>query len=276
MEIINGNELAKGIKQALREDNGRNDLRPVLAIILVDGDEESRVYVGLKEKAVKEIGGVCRQIITPADITKDKLISIISELNNDGTVDGILLQLPLPEGLQSSVEEILSAIDPQKDVDGFTPANRGLLSTDSQYFTSCAALGVFDVIKQVMPELKAKEIVLIGDSFDVIMPLAVMLMQVGCRVRLEPDYKPGLLGNAEALVIEKGRPQIVKGEHLMQRLLLIDAGFYWENGRTLGNIDFDSVAEREGWLLPVPGGLGPMLIAMLMKNLCQAARQRKD
>ncbi|MGE5391883.1 MAG: bifunctional 5,10-methylenetetrahydrofolate dehydrogenase/5,10-methenyltetrahydrofolate cyclohydrolase [Deltaproteobacteria bacterium] len=274
MQIINGSELARAVKQGLREDNLKNGLRPVLAIIVVAGDEESLVYVGLKEKAVNEIGGVCRQIITSADITRDKLITLITELNNDETVDGILLQLPLPEGLQSSVEEILSAIDPEKDVDGFTPANRGLLSTDSQYFTSCAALGVFHVIKRIVADLKGKEIMLVGDSFDVVTPLAIMLMQAGSRVRMEPEYKPTLLGNVDVLVIEKGRPEIVKGEHLKQQLLLIDAGFYWENGRTLGNVDRSSVADNDGWLLPVPGGLGPMLIAMLMKNLCQAARQR--
>ena len=273
MEIINGNELAKKIKSSLREDH-TNGLRPVLAIVLVAGDEESRVYVGLKEKAVHDIGGVCRQIITPGDITKDKLIMLINELNNDDTVHGILLQLPLPEGLQSSVEEILSAIDPQKDVDGFTPANRGLLSTDSQFFTSCAALGVHLVISQILADLNGKEIILVGDSFDVITPLAIMLMQAGSRVRLESDYTPAMLKNADAMVIEKGRPEIVKGEHLEHSLLLIDAGFYWENGRTVGNVDRDSVKECAGWLLPVPGGLGPILIAMLMKNLCQAARQR--
>jgi len=272
MEIIRGNELARAIKQSLLEDNARDGQRPVLAIILVGDDQESLVYVSLKEKAVKEIGGVCRQIVTPVDIAKDKLINIITELNGNGTVDGILLQLPLPEGLQSSVEEILSAISPEKDVDGFTPANRGLLSTDSQYFTSCAALGVLYVIRRVFASLKGKEIVLLGDSFDVVTPLATMLMQAGCRVRLEPEYRPSLVGGADALVIEKGRPEIVKGEHLAGKVLLIDAGFYWEDGRTLGNVDRDSVKDNAGWLLPVPGGLGPLLIAMLMNNLCLAAR----
>ena len=275
MEIISGVELADTIKQSLQEDNIRDGLRPVLAIILVGGNDESLVYVNLKEKAVHSIGGVCRQAITPADLTKEKLLSLIEQLNDDDTVDGILLQLPLPERLQSSVEEILSAISPEKDVDGFNPSNRGLLATDSQYFTSCAALGCLYVIQQVFAGLRNKEILLIGDSFDVVIPLSIMLMQAGCRVRLEPEYQPSLLGKTDALIIEKGRPEIVKGGHWDHRMLLIDAGFYWENGRTLGNVDRNSVAENDGWLLPVPGGLGPLLIAMLMNNLCQAARQRK-
>lgn len=276
MKIINGSELAAAVRQNLQEENAQNELRPVLAIIMVGSNQESLVYVNLKEKAVHSIGGVCRQVITPADIAKDKLIALISELNEDTAVDGILLQLPLPEGLQSSVEEILAVIKPEKDVDGFTPANRGLLSTDSQFFTSCAALGCFYVMQQVYPDLRNKEVVLIGDSFDVVAPLATMLMQSACRVRLEPQYQPHLVGQADIMVIEKGRPEIVKGEHLEHELLLIDAGFYWENGRTLGNVDRDSMAPKDGWLLPVPGGLGPLLIAMLMKNLCQAARQRKE
>lgn len=274
MEIVSGSKLATAVRQNLQAENARDGLHPVLAIIIVGGDEESLVYVGLKEKAVQEIGGVCRQVVTPAGISKEKLINVITELNADEKVDGILLQLPLPEGLQSSVEEILSAIRPEKDVDGFNPANRGLLSTGSQYFTSCAALGSWYVMQQINPDLKNKQVLLVGSSFDVIIPLAVILMQEGCRVRLEPEYKPRLLGKADIMVIEKGRPAIVKGEHIKQKLLLIDAGFYWENGRTLGNVDRESVAEKDGWLLPVPGGLGPLLIAMLMKNLCQAARQR--
>ena len=276
MEIVSGSELATTIRQNLQAENARDGLRPVLAIIIVGGNEESLVYVGLKEKAVQEIGGVCRQVVTPASISKEKLINLITELNGDERLDGILLQLPLPEGLQSSVEEILSAIKPEKDVDGFNPANRGLLSTGSQYFTSCAALGCWYVMQHVYADLKNKQVLLVGDSFDVIMPLAAILMQAGCRVRMEPEYKSRLLGKADIMVIEKGRSAMVKGEHLKQKLLLIDAGFHWENGHTLGNVDRESVADKDGWLLPVPGGLGPLLIAMLMKNLCQAARQRKQ
>lgn len=276
MEIISGSELANGIKQGLQEENLRDGLSPQLAIVMVGGNEESLVYVNLKEKAVHSIGGICRQVITPADIARDKLIELINELNGDAAVDGILLQLPLPESLQSSVEDILSAIDPAKDVDGFNPSNRGLLATDSQYFTSCAALGCHYVIKQVFADLSNKEILLIGDSFDVVIPLAIMLMQAGSRVRVEPEYHPAGLGRADILLIEKGRPGIVKGSQWNHRMLLIDAGFYWENGRTLGNIDRNSVMENDGWLLPVPGGLGPLLIAMLMNNLCQAARRRKQ
>lgn len=275
MKIISGSELAKDIRQTLREQNARDSLRPVLAIIVVGDYEESQVYVGLKEKAVQDIGGICRQVVVPANITKSKLINLILDLNGDESVDGILLQLPLPEGLQSSVEEILSAIKPAKDVDGFTPANRGLMSTGSQYFTSCAALGCLYVMEQVYNDLKNREAVLIGDSFDVITPLAIMLMQTGSRVKLEPEYHPRLVGPADIMVIEKGRPEIVRGEHLEHPLLLIDAGFYWENGRTVGNVDRNSVAGKEGWLLPVPGGLGPLLIAMLMENLSRASRQRK-
>jgi len=276
MEIISGSDLANSIKQGLQADNLRDGLSPQLAIVMVGGNEESLVYVNLKEKAVHSIGGICRQIITPADISRDKLMELINELNEDAAVDGILLQLPLPERLQSSVEEILSAIDPAKDVDGFNPANRGLLATDSQYFTSCAALGCFYVIKKVFADLSNREILLIGDSFDVVIPLSIMLMQAGCRVRVESEYNPAWLGRADALIIEKGRPEIVKGSQWNHRMLLIDAGFYWENGGTIGNVDRNSVMENDGWLLPVPGGLGPLLIAMLTNNLCQAARRRKQ
>ncbi|WP_054692696.1 bifunctional 5,10-methylenetetrahydrofolate dehydrogenase/5,10-methenyltetrahydrofolate cyclohydrolase [Syntrophomonas palmitatica] len=272
MQIISGMEIAQEIKQSLRAANEKENICPVLAVILVGEQEDSLVYVGLKEKAADYIHGRLRLVRLDAEIEKETILQTINELNRDDGIHGIILQLPLPDKLEPWREEILTAIIPEKDVDGFNPYNRGRLFTASRGYASCAASGCLEVIRRVYPAYREKNIVLVGDSFDLIMPLAVLLIKDNAQVRVIPEYKPDLPGEADILVIEKGAPQVLTGEHLTKALLLIDAGFYWHSGTSCGNVDKDSVVNNEGYLLPVPGGLGPILIAKLMENLCIAAR----
>lgn len=276
MEIISGTKIAAEIRESMREANEKEGIKPVLAVIMVGDNQENLVYVKLKEKAVASIGGETRLIEMPETSSKQNLINTINELNQDDNVDGILLQLPMPDHLEKDKEEILSAIKLEKDVDGFTPINRGLLAGDGARFTSCATLACLEVIDRVYPELQGKRVVLAGDSFDVIVPLAIILLKRGCPVSIYPCYQEGLVNLADILVVEKGGPEIIKGADIKGSPLIIDAGFYWESGHSCGNVKRDSVESNEGYLLPVPGGLGPMLIAKLCENLSRAARQNRD
>jgi methylenetetrahydrofolate dehydrogenase (NADP+)/methenyltetrahydrofolate cyclohydrolase len=274
MNIINGTKLANEIKHKLKEQNEAEGIKPCLAMVLVGDNRDSVLYVGLKQKALQASGGSGEIIKLPADISLGELINQIETLNADESVDGILVQLPLPDHLASHQEEILGAIAAGKDVDGFSPANRGLLMGDHPAFISCAALACMDAIERVVKPA-GKNVLLIGDSFDVIKPLALMLIDKKCRVTVTSDFSPQSAPAYDVIVIEQGGPQVLKGECLKSEAVVIDAGFYWYNDRTCGNVDIDSTADCSGYLLPVPGGMGPLLIAKLMENLNQAARSKK-
>ncbi len=274
MELISGKDLSLEIKENIKNLNLEKGLSPCLAAIDVGGNEENLRYIRLKEKSVQEIGGTTKVVSLPAEISREELLDKINELNLDAAVHGILLQLPLPGALADCQEEFLEAILPEKDVDGFHPTNIGkLMSTPA--FVSCAAIACMEVSKRYAAPLKNKSVVLVGDSFDVIQPLALLYLKEGARVTILPVYEPSCLLNADLAVIEKGGPLVVKGNDVKPGALLIDAGFFWHNDRLCGNVDKDSCTEATGSLLPVPGGMGPLLIAELMVNLSQAARLLK-
>lgn len=276
MEIISGSVLARDIRERLREDNQQQNLVPRLVMIVVGDDKESLVYVGLKEKAVKEIGGESELLQLPADTSREELLDQIDALNQDENVDGVLLQLPLPGQLHALEDDFLQAIDIKKDVDGFNPCNRGRLCGGQAEFVSCAALAAMEAIQNVKPDIKGCKAILVGDSFDLILPLAMILVQQGCRVNIIPEFNtPGEDLAADILVAEKGFPGLFHRDNLMPGMVVIDAGFYWTEEGTCGNVNKESVKDMSGCLLPVPGGLGPMLIAKLMENLCLAARLRR-
>lgn len=277
MEIIRGADIAAEIKEKVRGYNQQEGLKPVLAVIIVGDDKQSLIYVGLKEKAVASTGGKALLISMPAAASHTEIIKEIKRLNQDDTVDGILVQLPLPENLSEYTEEILMSIDPQKDVDGFTPCNRGLLTgTQKPYFISCAAIAAFEVAERYVKPLAGRKAVLVGDSFDLIIPLSLILIKQGCRVNVVPEYKPALLGNADIYVLEKGEPGGVKGTMVKEGALIIDSGFHWDYQKICGNVNRDSMENVNGFLLPVPAGLGPILIAKLAANLSEAAGRRKN
>lgn len=273
MEIISGSDIAAEIRQRLKEENLKEGISPSLAIIIVGDDKESLVYVGLKTRAVDAIEGKCRLVQLDTEISKEALLQEIKYLNRDKNVDGILLQLPLPEHLEAYREEFLQAIDPEKDVDGFSPENIGRLISGKPAFVSCAALACMNIIRRAGLLAFGKNAVLVGDSFDLVIPLAVLLIKEGCKVTVIPDYEEESSRGIDILVVEKGLPQTVRAENLPDGSLIIDAGFHWDAGRTCGNVDKNSLADRDIYLLPVPGGLGPVLIAKLLENLSIAARK---
>jgi len=273
--IVKGSEMASVIKAKLKEEV--NDLfpKPQLAILLVGDDEESRRYVRLKEKAVDEIGGQCRAINLPENTTLVELLGQIRELNADPHTHGILVQLPLPGPLATEQETVLSSLSVVKDVDGFHPFNRGKLFSAPPFLVSCAALACMDIITMYRNP-RGLLTVLVGDSFDLVQPLALLLMARGSRVCIIPEAHEWeeVAAKADVLVVEKGRPLMVKADHLKPGALVIDAGFHWEAGRVCGNVDPMSVTGKAGWLVPVPGGIGPLLIAKLLENLLTAYREQ--
>ncbi len=271
MELISGTKIAEDIKNALGEQNLDKGICPNLAVILVGDNKESMIYVGLKENAARSISGTTSIIQLPAHITKEELLAVISTANNEQDIDGIIIQLPLPDHLAPWQDEFLEAVKEEKDVDGFNPSNRGKLIGGKPRYVSCAALACTEIIDRYVQSDKGKNAVLVGDSFDLILPLSLILIKQGFNVQVISEYKPEWIQNADILVVEKGSPKIVKGEHLRDGMLVIDAGFYWDSGKTHGNVDKDSVSKISGHLLPVPGGMGPLLIAKLMENVCQAA-----
>ncbi len=276
MELISGTAIAEEIRTTLGARNQANDLSPNLGIILVGDNEESMLYAGLKEKAARSISGRTSIIELPADISKKALLEAIAAANDEPSIDGIIIQLPLPDHLAPFQDEFLEAVKGEKDVDGFNPSNRGRLIGGEPAYISCAALACMEVIDRYIDEPAGKQAVLVGDSFDLILPLFILLIRKGCNVQVISGYQQELVQEADLLVVEKGTAGMVKGEHLRDGMLVIDAGFHWQNGKTLGNIDKDSVGELQGHLLPVPGGTGPLLIAKLMENLCRAAISRRS
>ncbi len=274
MELISGSKIAEEIRSDLKLENQRRGITPQLGVILVGDDEESQVYVGLKEKAALSISAQTSIIQRPASISKEELLALIAEANNDSGIDGLIIQLPLPGPLAFYQDEFLERVEVGKDVDGFNPINRGKLLGGQAQFISCAALACLEVINRYQPP--GKNAVLVGDSFDLILPLAILLIKQGFKVEVIGEYQAKWVKKADLLVVEKGRAGVVKGPDLREGILVIDAGFYWENSKTLGNVDRDSLLDWRGHLLAVPGGLGPILIAKLMENLCQAAIKNRS
>lgn len=277
MQIIDGIAIAREIREKVKNDNHAHNLNPSLAIIVVGDDKESLVYVGLKEKAVEYVGGRVEYVLFPADVSYKDIIAKIEELNKNSEIDGILLQLPLPEPLKEYTDEILAAIAPYKDVDGFTPYNRGILMNKEPVFISCAALAALEVIERYIPSLAGKKATLVGDSFDLVIPLSIMLLKKGVKVNLMPDYNFKMLEASDIYLFEKGEPLTVKAEALNEGALVLDAGFHWLSyDKICGNVDSETLKEKEGFLLAVPGGLGPILISKLLSNLHIAARRKKE
>ncbi|NLG33484.1 MAG: bifunctional 5,10-methylenetetrahydrofolate dehydrogenase/5,10-methenyltetrahydrofolate cyclohydrolase, partial [Syntrophomonadaceae bacterium] len=275
MQLISGKSIADEIKNRLREENAANRLVPHLAIINVGQNQENLVYIRLKEQAVAVIGGKCRTLHLPEDTEREKLLQEISLLNTDPDIDGILLQLPISKKLDNYQEEFLSAIDITKDVDGFNPVTLGRLLRFSPGFISCGALACLEILERYLDNLKGKQVTLVGDSFDIILPLSIILTKKGCNVHVLPEYIPQRLPESDGFIFEKGAPLVVKREHINPGAVIIDAGFYWHDNRSCGNVDREALAEAEGYLAPVPGGIGPILIAKLMENLTAAAKSRR-
>ena len=253
---------------------------PGLAVVLVGEDPASAVYVRNKGKATREAGMLSFEHKLPAEISEGKLIDLIEELNTDPAVDGILVQLPLPDHIDS--DQVLLAIDPDKDVDGFHPINVGRLATGLDGFVPCTPLGCLKLLRAELGDLSGKEAVVIGRSNIVGKPMAQLLLGDSCTVTIAHSRTRDLsdvVRRADIVVAAVGRPQMVKGDWLKPGAAVIDVGINRigdEGGssRLTGDVDFESASSVAGAITPVPGGVGPMTIACLIRNTMVSAARR--
>ena len=278
--IIDGKAIAGDVKREVREQSERlvaaGLRRPGLAVLLVGDDPASEIYVRNKRLACEECGLVSISHDLPHSTTQTELLSLIHALNSDDRVDGILVQLPLPE--QIDEDTILSAIDPAKDVDGFHPYNVGRLALRTPLMRPCTPYGVIRLLERSGVQPKGKHAVVVGASNLVGRPMALELLIAGATVTVCHRFTRDLgehVARAEILVVAVGKPGLIRGEWIREGAVVVDVGMNrLANGKLVGDIDFEAARERAAMITPVPGGVGPMTVAILMKNTLESALQR--
>lgn len=270
-QIIDGKGISQEIKDELKEQMGKRRERGegrCLAVIQVGKDPASTVYVNNKKKACEYIGIKSLSYELPEEATEQELLSIVEELNGRDDVDGILVQLPLPEHMNE--DKVLLAIAPEKDVDGFHPINVGNLSIGRPGYVSCTPAGIIQLLKRSGIEIEGKECVVLGRSNIVGKPMAMLLLRENGTVTVCHSRTRNLkeiTRRADILVVAVGKPRFVDAEYVKKGAIVVDVGIHRnEEGKLCGDVDFDSVAPLASAITPVPGGVGPMTIAMLMWN----------
>lgn len=289
-ELIDGRAVSAAIREEIRrevEDRVRNGHRPPgLAVVLVGEDPASQTYVRNKTLACQEAGFHSRQIDRPATITQQELLHLVRELNADPQIDGILVQSPLPRGIDEAA--IVNAIDPDKDVDGFHPVNAGRLATGLPGFVPCTPLGVCELLSRHGIETKGRFAVIVGRSNIVGKPMAQLLLRKApggnatvCVCHSATPDIARFTRQADILIAAMGRPRAITADMVKPGAVVIDVGINRiedasrKSGfRLAGDVDFDGVREVASWITPVPGGVGPMTIAMLLGNTLASARRR--
>jgi methylenetetrahydrofolate dehydrogenase (NADP+)/methenyltetrahydrofolate cyclohydrolase len=270
--ILSGKELAASIRTELKQKIDLLETKPCLAVILVGDNPASRIYVRNKQKAAAEIGMDCRSYLFEASVSQTELSDLIARLNADPQVNGIMIQLPLPDGLDEAA--ILQAVDPKKDVDGFHPYNIGLLqNNDPRALTAATPKGVIRLLKSVDYDCVGKKALVIGRSKIVGKPVAMLLLNENCTVTIAHRHSldlPQLAVSADLIVSACGCPEMIRGSWLKDGVAVIDVGINRLNDRLCGDVCFAEALEKASLLTPVPGGVGPMTIAMLLENTLEA------
>ncbi len=275
-QLIDGKLVAKVVKEAVRSrvDALRaRGIRPGLATVLVGDDPASHVYVRNKQRSCEELGMYTVGHELPATTAQDDLLALIHRLNRDPAIHGILVQLPLPKPLRS--EPILYAISPDKDIDGLHPVNVGKLMMGEPRFVPCTPAGVMAMLDHYKLPIEGKTAVVVGRSNLVGKPTALLMLHRHATVTIchskTPDL-PGVCRRADIVVAAMGKARFIRGDMVKEGAVVIDVGINrLPDGKLVGDVDFEAVAKRASWITPVPGGVGPMTIAMLMKNTMLAA-----
>ncbi|MDI6731914.1 MAG: bifunctional methylenetetrahydrofolate dehydrogenase/methenyltetrahydrofolate cyclohydrolase FolD [Candidatus Margulisbacteria bacterium] len=280
VKIIDGKEEAARIREEIRieteELKREKRIAPGLRVILVGDDPASQAYVRNKEKASAEAGIDGQTLRYPASITENELISVVKKLNSDPVVDGLLVQLPLPKGMNT--QKVLDAISYEKDVDGLSPLNMGkLLRGENPLFVACTPKGIMHLILSTGIELKGKEAVVVGRSNIVGKPMALLLLEKHATVTICHSRTKDLgevCRRADVLVAAVGFPELIKGDMVKDGAIVIDVGTNRVDGKWVGDVEFEPASKRASFITPVPGGVGPMTIAMLLENTLIAAKRR--
>ncbi len=273
--IINGKEISKTIREEIAKEVAALPLRPGLAVVLVGNDPASAVYVRNKNTACREVGIYSEVYTLPEETTREELLGLIAQLNESPAIHGILVQLPLPRHLDP--EEVIMAIRPDKDVDAFHPVNVGKIMIGNFDFLPCTPAGVMELIRRSGISVAGKECVVIGRSNIVGKPQAMLLLHENATVTVCHSRTVGLsevCRRADILVSAVGKAGFVTADMVKEGAVVIDVGMNRdENGRLCGDVDYDAVAAKASYITPVPGGVGPMTITMLLKNTVTAAKR---
>ena len=275
MSIIDGKKVSSHIKDNIAAEvkilKNKTGKTPGLAVVLVGDDPASAVYVKNKNKTCKNIGFQSFEHILSENTSEDKLLNLINELNNDDQVNGILVQLPLPSHISSKT--ILVSINPQKDVDGFHLENVGRLVTGNALFKPCTPAGIIKLLDEYKIEIEGKNAVIIGRSNIVGKPVSFLLLERNATVTIchsRTKDLPSITRSADILIAAIGKPNFVSLDMVKNNAVVIDVGINRLDGKLVGDVDFASVSKQASLITPVPGGVGPMTIAMLMENTLQA------
>ncbi|EHP3506484.1 bifunctional methylenetetrahydrofolate dehydrogenase/methenyltetrahydrofolate cyclohydrolase FolD [Vibrio cholerae] len=248
---------------------------PGLAVVLVGEDPASQVYVGSKRRACEEVGFVSKSFDLPATASEEALLSLVEELNNDPQIDGILVQLPLPAGIDTT--KVLESIHPEKDVDGFHPYNVGRLAQRIPKLRSCTPKGIITLLERYNITLRGKHAVIVGASNIVGRPMTLELLLAGCTTttchRFTQDLE-GHIRQADILVVAVGKPNFIPGSWIKEGAVVVDVGINrLDTGKLVGDVEYDVARTRASFITPVPGGVGPMTVASLIENTMMACEQ---
>lgn len=279
-QIIDGKKISKELKDELKEKVAKykeEGVEITLAVIQVGNDKASSVYVGNKKKACEYIGIKSLSYELEESTTEEELLNLIKELNNRKDVNGILVQLPLPKHINE--DKVIETIDAKKDVDGFHPMSVGALSIGKKGFISCTPYGIIELLKRSNIDIDGKECVVIGRSNIVGKPMSMLLLRENATVTVAHSHTKNLkevAKRADILIVAIGKPQFINSEYVKEGAVVIDVGIHRdENNKLCGDVDYEDVFPHASAITPVPGGVGPMTIAMLMKNCVNAVEIQK-
>ena len=276
--LIDGKKISQEIKDEVRDEISEKGIQASLAVIIVGDDPASRVYVRNKKEACEYCGIRSLSYELPEETAEEELLALINKLNADDSVDGILVQLPLPDHINE--DSIIEAIDPMKDVDGFSRRSVGALSIGTKGFVSCTPAGIIELLKRSGIEIAGKECVVMGRSNIVGKPMAMLMLRENATVTVvhsRTRHIEDICRRADILIVAIGKPRLITHDYVKDGAVVIDVGIHrvdpdTNNGRKLcGDVDFDEVSQIASAITPVPGGVGPMTIAMLMKNVLLSA-----
>jgi len=275
--IIDGKAIAAeirlNVKQRVEHRLAKGERAPGLAVVLVGADPASQIYVNSKRKSCAEVGFVSRSFDLPAETPQEELLGIIDLLNNDDEIDGILVQLPLPQHIDPEI--VIERIHPDKDVDGFHPYNVGRLAQRIPQLRPCTPYGIMTLLEHTGEDLRGMDAVVVGASNIVGRPMGLELLLAGCTVTTCHRFTKNLeahVRRADLLVVAVGKPEFIPGEWIKEGAIIIDVGMNrLESGKLCGDVEYEGASQRASWITPVPGGVGPMTIATLLQNTLYVA-----
>lgn len=279
-EILNGKELAQNIRLELKkevEELKKSNIHPKLAVIMVGDDKASKIYVKNKSKACEEIGIEYEEHLLPENTTIDELLNLIDSLNKNEKIDGILLQSPIPRHLDINLA--FQKIAPSKDVDGFNPINVGKLSLNQDCFVSCTPFGIIKMLTAYNIDIEGKNAVIIGRSNIVGKPLIQCLLNKNATVTICHSKTQNIkqfTEKADIVIVAVGKPKFLTADMVKENAVIVDVGINRTDNGLCGDVDFEEVSKKASYITPVPGGVGPMTIAMLMNNVVKAAKNRRN